>query len=104
MRIVLLGPYYPFRGGISDTNQELFNSLIKKGHKVYIIDFKLLYPKLLFPGKNQYEENNSSRRHEKTRGGQNQNRRRRFLRGGANPVRGAGQVFGLYRKRKEQCR
>ena len=55
MRIVLLGPYYPFRGGISDTNQELFNSLIKKGHKVYIIDFKLLYPKLLFPGKNQYE-------------------------------------------------
>ena len=41
MRIVLLGPYYPFRGGISDTNQELFNSLIKKGHKVYIIDFKL---------------------------------------------------------------
>lgn len=57
MRIVLLGPYYPFRGGISDTNQELFNSLIKKGHKVYIIDFKLLYPKLLFPGKNQYEEN-----------------------------------------------
>jgi hypothetical protein len=56
MRIVLLGPYYPFRGGISDTNQELFNSLIKKGHKVDIIDFKLLYPKLLFPGKNQYEE------------------------------------------------
>jgi hypothetical protein len=51
MRIVLLGPYYPFRGGISDTNQELFNSLIKKGHKVDIIDFKLLYPKLLFPGK-----------------------------------------------------
>ena len=57
MRIVLLGPYYPFRGGISDTNQELFNSLIKKGHKVDIIDFKLLYPKLLFPGKSQYEEN-----------------------------------------------
>ena len=34
MNIVLIGPYYPFRGGISDTNQELCQNLIKSGHNV----------------------------------------------------------------------
>jgi len=57
MNIVLIGPHYPYRGGISDTNQELSKSLVRKGHKVELINFKLLYPKLLFPGKTQYEKN-----------------------------------------------
>jgi len=58
MNIVLIGPYYPFRGGISDTNQELCQSLIKSGHNVEVINFKLLYPKILFPGKSQFDYNN----------------------------------------------
>ena len=39
MRIVLLGPYYPFRGGISDTNQELFKggTIIRLDNKVYLV-------------------------------------------------------------------
>ena len=49
MNIVLIGPYYPYRGGISDTNQELCQSLMKSGHNVEVINFKLLYPKILFP-------------------------------------------------------
>ena len=57
MNIVLIGPHYPYRGGISDTNQELSKCLVRKGHKVELINFKLLYPKLLFPGKTQYEKN-----------------------------------------------
>ena len=57
MNIVLIGPHYPYRGGISDTNQELSKCLVRKGHKVELINFKLLYPKVLFPGKTQYEKN-----------------------------------------------
>ena len=60
MNIVLIGPHYPYRGGISDTNQELSKCLVRKGHKVELINFKLLYPKLLFPGKTQYEKNINS--------------------------------------------
>lgn len=55
MNIVLIGPYYPLRGGISDTNQELCENLLKSGHIVEIINFKFLYPKILFPGKSQFD-------------------------------------------------
>ena len=41
MKIVLLGPYPPYRGGISDTNQELCKNLIELGHDVEIFNFKL---------------------------------------------------------------
>ena len=57
MNIVILGPYYPYRGGISDTNQELFENLINAGHNVQVINFKLQYPSLFFPGKMQYITN-----------------------------------------------
>ena len=58
MNIVLIGPFFPYRGGISDTNQELCESLIKTGHKVDVITFKLQYPRFLFPGKTQFHKNN----------------------------------------------
>ena len=58
MNIVVIGPFYPYRGGISDTNKELCESLIDNGHDVEIINFKLLYPKLLFPGKTQFQKKN----------------------------------------------
>ena len=57
MNIVLIGPFFPYRGGISDTNQELCESLIKTGHKVDVITFKLQYPSFLFPGKTQFHKN-----------------------------------------------
>lgn len=66
MNIVLIGPYCPYRGGIADTNQELCETLQKQGHSVEILTFKLLYPKILFPGKTQYnkasQQNNKAKR------------------------------------------
>ena len=54
MKIILIGPFYPYRGGISDTNEELAKSLIKNNHFVKVINFKMLYPNFLFPGKTQF--------------------------------------------------
>ena len=62
MRIVVIGPYYPYRGGISDTNQELCETLKKLGHSIEVITFKLQYPSLLFPGKTQYYNKESNQK------------------------------------------
>ena len=56
MRISLIGPFPPFRGGISDFNSALFNEL-NKTHDLQVINYSVLYPKLLFPGKTQYKDN-----------------------------------------------
>ena len=53
MNIVLIGPYFPYRGGISDTNQELCENLQKLGHLVTVFTFNLQYPAIFFPGKTQ---------------------------------------------------
>ena len=51
---LLIGPAYPYRGGIANTQDELALSLIKLGKKVKLITFKKLYPNFLFPGGNQF--------------------------------------------------
>ncbi|MEK9614049.1 MAG: glycosyltransferase, partial [Flavobacteriaceae bacterium] len=51
---ILIGPAYPYRGGISDTQHQLAISLQKQGKKIQLITFRKLYPKLLFPGKSQF--------------------------------------------------
>ena len=60
MRITLIGPFPPFRGGISDFNVALFNAL-DKVHDTQVINYSTQYPKILFPGKTQYKNvsNNS---------------------------------------------
>jgi glycosyltransferase involved in cell wall biosynthesis len=55
MRICLLGPAYPYRGGISHFNQMLAAAM-QAEHDVLIVSFSRLYPSLLFPGRTQYEE------------------------------------------------
>ncbi len=55
MRITLIGPFPPFRGGISDFNSALFEELNKK-HDLQLINYSTQYPKFLFPGKTQYKE------------------------------------------------
>ena len=55
MKIAIIGPAYPFRGGIALHTNLLFENL-RKEHNVDIINFKRLYPDFLFPGKTQYEE------------------------------------------------
>ena len=59
LKIVSIGPYSPFRGGISDFNHHLVTQL-KNSHDVTILNFKKLYPKIFFPGKSQYKNNVSN--------------------------------------------
>jgi glycosyltransferase involved in cell wall biosynthesis len=50
MRICLIGPSHPFRGGISHHTTLLYHHLRKK-HQVSFYAFKRQYPKWLFPGR-----------------------------------------------------
>lgn len=55
--IVIIGPAYPYRGGIAATNERLAQEFISSGVKVSIYTFTLQYPSFLFPGKTQFVEN-----------------------------------------------
>ena len=55
-KIVIIGPAYPFRGGIASFNQRLALELQDEGYEVIIYTFSLQYPDFLFPGKTQYSE------------------------------------------------
>ena len=55
MKICLLGPFPPFRGGIAQFNSRLAETFERGGHSVRRVNFRTLYPGLLFPGKTQYE-------------------------------------------------
>ncbi|NOY57964.1 MAG: glycosyltransferase [Calditrichaeota bacterium] len=55
MKVVIVSPAYPHRGGIAHFTALLFNKLQERGHDVHIISFKRQYPSLFFPGKTQFE-------------------------------------------------
>jgi glycosyltransferase involved in cell wall biosynthesis len=59
MKICIVGPAHPLRGGLASFNERLAIQFQNEGHEVQIITFNLQYPKLLFPGKTQYS--NSSK-------------------------------------------
>jgi len=54
MKIVILGPAYPLRGGLASFAERMAYQLQNEGHDVEIVTFSLQYPKILFPGKTQY--------------------------------------------------
>ncbi|MCK6695492.1 MAG: glycosyltransferase family 4 protein, partial [Thermoanaerobaculia bacterium] len=56
MKIILLSPAHPLRGGIAASSERLALELQKQGHEVVIYSFKLQYPGFLFPGKSQYTD------------------------------------------------
>lgn len=57
MKIAIIGPAHPLRGGgISTFNERLAAVLQKQGHDVIIYSFSLQYPSFLFPGKSQTTE------------------------------------------------
>ncbi|MBR5778945.1 MAG: glycosyltransferase [Bacteroidales bacterium] len=56
MHVIIVGPAYPYRGGIAALNERLAYEYQKQGHKVEIYTFTLQYPNFLFPGKTQYSE------------------------------------------------
>lgn len=55
MKIIIIGPAFPLRGGIANFNEALCRSLQNAGHDVSVISFTLQYPSFLFPGTTQYD-------------------------------------------------
>ena len=55
-RITLLGPAWPYRGGIAHFLAATARVLMARGHDVRIATFRRQYPEALFPGKTQFEE------------------------------------------------
>jgi len=51
MRIALVGPVSPYRGGIAHYTMLLHQALLGQGEEVLVISFKRQYPKWLYPGK-----------------------------------------------------
>ena len=56
MRLALLGPAPPFRGGIVAYLAMLARVLEERGHELVWISFQKQYPRLLFPGAEQTGE------------------------------------------------
>jgi glycosyltransferase involved in cell wall biosynthesis len=52
MKICVIGPTYPYKGGISHYNTLLCENLTKR-HDVKSVSFKRLFPPFLYPGKGQ---------------------------------------------------
>jgi D-inositol-3-phosphate glycosyltransferase len=56
MKIISIGPAYPYRGGLASFNDRLTQQFTNEGHNIKIFTFSLQYPKLLFPGKTQFTD------------------------------------------------
>jgi D-inositol-3-phosphate glycosyltransferase len=50
-KIAVIGPVYPYRGGIAHFTSALAETLQSQGHEADIISYKWQYPKFLYPGK-----------------------------------------------------
>ena len=61
MRAVLVGPAWPYRGGIAHFTAMLAREFGRRGH-VHVVNFRRLYPSLLFPGRTQYDDSDSPMR------------------------------------------
>src|SRR5438105_104056 len=55
MKIALIGPAFPYRGGIAHHQNMLYLHLRERGHEVDLITFSRQYPKFLYPGQFQEE-------------------------------------------------
>ncbi len=54
-KVIIIGPAFPFRGGIANFNNALAQEYTKRGDDVILYSFTLQYPDFLFPGTTQYE-------------------------------------------------
>lgn len=58
-RIVILGPAYPYRGGLARIMERMAREYVAMGNQVRISTFTVQYPSILFPGKSQYCDSDS---------------------------------------------
>lgn len=56
MKITIVGPAWPYRGGIAAFSERLAHQFVAEGHEVRLYTFTLQYPGFLFPGTTQYSE------------------------------------------------
>jgi len=54
LKFAVIGPAYPYRGGIAHFNEMTMRGLQARGHAVQAITFSRQYPALLFPGETQF--------------------------------------------------
>jgi glycosyltransferase involved in cell wall biosynthesis len=50
VRLSIVGPVYPYRGGIAHYTMHLARKLIACGHEIQVISFYRQYPAWLYPG------------------------------------------------------
>ena len=55
MRLAIVGPAYPLRGGIAHHVYWLHRELTSRGHEVQVISYRRLYPRFLFPGSSVFD-------------------------------------------------
>ena len=53
-KLVIIGPAWPLRGGLSAFDEKLATQFTEKGIQTKIDTFSIQYPNILFPGKSQY--------------------------------------------------
>ncbi|OGX84054.1 glycosyl transferase family 1 [Hymenobacter lapidarius] len=54
MKVVIIGPAYPLRGGLATYNERLARAFAEADDAVRIVTFSLQYPDFLFPGQTQF--------------------------------------------------
>lgn len=54
MKLVIIGPAYPLRGGLATYDERLARAFQAAGDQVRIVTFSLQYPNFLFPGQTQF--------------------------------------------------
>lgn len=55
MRVALVGPAWPHRGGIAHHTAALARALVDAGHDAHVLGYRRLYPERFFPGVSQFE-------------------------------------------------
>lgn len=53
LKITIVGPAHPYRGGLAAIMETMAREYSSRGHQVEILTFTLQYPGFLFPGKSQ---------------------------------------------------
>lgn len=54
MKIVIIGPAHPLRGGLATFNHRLAREFMEQGDECIIYSYSLQYPSIFFPGTSQY--------------------------------------------------
>ena len=60
MKVAIITPFPPYRGGISKHSENLYKELTNSSVDTTILNFTRQYPSILFPGENQYLNNSTS--------------------------------------------